>query len=112
MGMVNQLFPQGMTKVTLADFKTPPADGAQLTSTSPASAAAGLHSGDVIVAIDGYLVHNDQQYQYVRGLTADPKLQLIVWNAQGYREIAASAPERRFNVGLKTYKHGSQVSTK
>ena len=103
-GMVKQLFPEGMTKVTLADFKATPDEGEQLTSTSPSSAAAGLQSGDVIVALDGYLVRNDEQYLYVRSLTADPKMQLIVWNPQGYREIAASAPERRFNVDLKTYK--------
>jgi len=102
-GLVNQVFPSGMTKVTLPDFSAPPADGTLLTSTSPASTAAGLQAGDVIVALDGYLVHNEGQYEFVRGLTDDPKMQLIVWKGNGYREIAASAPRRRFNVSIATY---------
>jgi hypothetical protein len=101
--MAGSIFPTGMTKVTFADFKAAPSDGTMLTSTSEASEAVGLRAGDVIVALDGYLVRSENQYLFVRGLTEDPKMQIIVWNSQGYREIAVSAPQRRFGVGLKTY---------
>ncbi len=101
--VIRNTFPGGLQKVTLADFQQPPEDGTALTSGSRNATNAGLSMGDVIVAIDGYSVHNEKQYLYVRALSDDPTLQLIVWNAKGYREIAASVPERRFNVTLKDY---------
>jgi hypothetical protein len=93
-----------LQKVALAEFQGPPDDGVLLTSSSSIAMAAGVYLGDIIVAIDGYRVHSEKQYLYVRGLSDDPKFQLIVWNAKGYREIAANVPGRRFNLELADYR--------
>jgi len=102
-----EAFPGGLTKTVLADFKIPPEDGTTLTSNSASANAAGLHAGDVIVAIDGYRVRTQAQYSFIRGLTEDPNLHLIVWNARGFRELAAKVAGRRFNVDLADY-HGGK----
>jgi hypothetical protein len=98
-----QAFVATLTKVAMADFKEPPVDGAVLTSTSPKATEAGLRVGDIIVALDGYRIRTGGQYIRVSGLTEDPKMQLIVWNSAGYREVSAQVPGRHFDFVLRDY---------
>jgi hypothetical protein len=100
-----KLFPNGMEKVSLADLKTPPEDGVSVTSTSYKSAAMNVRAGDVVVAIDGIRVHDEEQYYFARGLKTDSKFQLIVWNrGSGYHEVNANVPGRRFGVDMADYR--------
>ena len=100
---VGKLFPDGVEKVSLKDFKDAPADGALIKGDSQLLADAGLKSGDVIVAATGMRVHNLDQYTYARDVDDDPELDLIVWHDGAYKEVKSSVPHHRFGVDLGVY---------
>ena len=97
------LFPNRMKKVTLEDFKDAAVSGVEITSTSYELNRHSIREGEVIVALDGIQVENQQQYFAVRGMKPDAPLQLILWNGSEYREIEASVPDRRFGCDLGDY---------
>jgi tetratricopeptide (TPR) repeat protein len=100
----SKVFPNGVEKVGLGDFSGAPADGVLLEEESGLLRAAGLKSGDVIVASYGVRVHNVAQYNYQRDNSNDPELDLIVWQSDGYHEIKASPPNHRFGVDIGDYR--------
>ena len=97
-------FPNGFEKVRLADFSAAPNDGVLFKENSELLQAAGLKSGEVIVAIYNTRVHNQAQYEYLRDNNTNPELVLIVWQGDGYHEVKASPPEHRFGVDIGTYR--------
>jgi tetratricopeptide (TPR) repeat protein len=97
------VFPEGMEQVSLKNFGNAPKDGMFVDGENAATARAGLHRGDVIVALNGIRVHSKDQYVFVRGLGDEPQLNLIVWQGKQYREIKATPPKRTFGVNLPTY---------
>jgi tetratricopeptide (TPR) repeat protein len=101
-GAISALFPRGIEKAVLADFKDPPRDGAMFTSNSPKLQQALLKVGDVVVAIDGSRVHTQEQYVFVRELSNDPRMKLIVWSGAFYREMDVT--QRRFDCQLSTFR--------
>lgn len=99
-----KVFPGGMTKVTLADFKTAaPRRGVLIDGTSPKMTPFGLREGMVIVAMNGIRTDTFTQYQLVRALTSEPLIRLIVWDGAAYRVSEGSLPGRRFGVDMKDY---------
>ncbi len=102
---ITSLFPRGVEKVKLEDFKSPPTDGVVFTSSSDILQSAGLHKGDVIVAVYGIRIYDRFQYSYGRDLYATPELDLIVWiqNEHTYREIKSSPPRHMFGTTINTY---------
>ena len=100
----NTLFPNGKKKVTLRDFHGAPADGVSLLEESELMRAAGLKKDDVIVALHGVRVSNQEQYTYLRDLQTSSELDLIVWDGASYRSVKSSPPNRRFGVNLGDYK--------
>lgn len=99
----NKAFPNGFEKVRLADFTAAPTDGVLFKEDSDLLQAAGMKSGDVIVAIYGVRIHNQAQYEYLRDNNTNPELVLVVWQGNGYHEIKASPPEHRFGVDIGSY---------
>jgi tetratricopeptide (TPR) repeat protein len=97
------LFPGGMEKVSLADFKGPPKDGILIKQRTPLESAAGLDRGDVIVGVYGIRVHNYAQYACARYFRDTPELDLIVWHANAYHEFKPSFPDHRFQADLEDY---------
>jgi len=95
---VSKIFSDGIEKVSLKDFSSPPTDGTLIRQNNELLAAAGLKSGDVIVAVYGVRVHNFAQYCYGRGLKDTPELDLIVWQGDGYREFKPAPPNRLFGA--------------
>ena len=100
---LGKLFPKGIEKASLGDFQGPPADGTLIQEENDLIRAAGLHQGDVVVAINGIRDHNFLQYNYARDSSANPELDLIVWQGQRYNEIKASPPNHRFGVAFGDY---------
>jgi tetratricopeptide (TPR) repeat protein len=100
---LNKLFPKGMAKVSLADFKAPPVDGVSFQEQNALMESVGLKKGDVIVAVYGVPIHNVTQYTYGRSLKETPALDLIVWQGDAYREITASPPKHLFGVNIDNY---------
>jgi tetratricopeptide (TPR) repeat protein len=95
---LKELFPQGLEPVSLSDFSAPPSDqnGLRIPQTTQKFVRFGVTVGDVIVAIDGYRIGNENQYLCVRGFTDDPNMTVIVWRAGRYREIKGLFKRRRF----------------
>jgi tetratricopeptide (TPR) repeat protein len=100
---INKLFPKGVEKVSLADFKSRPTDGVVFMQQNTLMESSGLRKDDVIVAVNGIRVHNTIQYMYARNLRSSLELDLIVWQGDSYREVTASPPEHRFGVRVETY---------
>jgi hypothetical protein len=99
-------FPNGMRKVTLKDFTAPPERGARFRGTNEKTALYNLESTDVIVALDGYQVEGELQYNLVWEHTSGggPELTLIVWDGTTFTERKGSPPGRRFGLYLADYK--------
>lgn len=102
---INTLFPRGIQKVKLEDFQSPPTEGVVFTGDSSLLRAAGLHPGDVMVAVYGVRIYDKYQYQYGRQIHSTPELDLIAWiqNDHAYREIKCSPPDHRFGAPVDTY---------
>ena len=103
---IGKLFPQGMEKVKLDDFHSPPTDGVVFTDESDLLRAAGLSKGDIIVAVYGIRVHDSPQYNYGRKLSSTPELDLIVWQQRdhAYHEIKCNPPNHLFGVRIDNYR--------
>jgi len=102
---IKKFFPKGIEHVSLADFgNTPPSDGTWVRGENNLTKAAGLKTGDVIVAVYGMRVHNFKQYMFGREWETGPALDLIVWQGDGYHNITANLPDdHRFGVDFDNY---------
>jgi tetratricopeptide (TPR) repeat protein len=100
---LGKLFPNGIEKVSLADFHGPPTDGVLIQGQNSLLLSAGLRAGDVIVALGGNRTHTFAQYSYLRDAQSDPIMDLIVWQGDAYHEIRAVPPNHRFNVDFGDY---------
>jgi tetratricopeptide (TPR) repeat protein len=100
---LGKIFPKGVEKVSLADFKSAPGNGVLVKTENNLITAAGMNQGDVIVALDGVRVHNFQQYDFERTESAVPVMDLIVWHGNAYHELQASPPNHRFSVDFGDY---------
>ena len=74
-----------------------------LGSENEATQEAGLHKGDVIVALNGIRIHNKDQYLFAWVMSNEPELDLIIWQKNHYREIKASPPDRSFGANFTDY---------
>lgn len=101
--LVTKTFPQGLRKVTLAEFKDKPARGAVFTSHSTLTQQYQINPCTVIVALDEHAIESMAQYEFVRALSPNAPLQLILWDGSTYRELTAQVPERRFQCGMESY---------
>jgi tetratricopeptide (TPR) repeat protein len=100
---LNKLFPKGVEKVSISDFKSRPTDGVILMGQNALMDSVGLRKDDVIVAVNGLRVHDVTQYMYGRNQRSSLELNLIVWQSDAYHEVTASPPKHRFGVNINTY---------
>jgi len=100
---IGKFFPNGLEKVQLANFKSPPNDGVLVKTATTLALTSGLKAGTVIVAVYGIRTHNFEQYQLGREINNDPVLDLIVWQDNSYKEIKASPPNHRFGGDFGDY---------
>jgi len=100
---LKRIFPNGLEKVTFADFHGPPTDGVLIEEQTDRLTEAGLKTGDVIVAVYGIRVHNFAQYACGRALSEAPALDLIVWQGSAYHELKPSPPDHRFGGNFGDY---------
>jgi len=100
---VGKLFPKGMEKVSLSDFKGPPIDGVAFSGGSPAMYTNHMQMSDVIVAVYGVRVHGMAQYTFARTLKDTLELDLIVWQGDAYHELRPYVPGHLFGVNIADY---------
>lgn len=104
--LLKKLFPDDLKEVTLSDFKTVPKKGVIITSSSKKLNSYNLSRGDIIVALDGYLIETLEQYNAVRSFKDDEKIEFIIWlhGEKSYRHVKAKLADRKFGVCIETYK--------
>ena len=100
---LKKLFPRGIEKIAFVDFHNAPADGVSVRQQNALLTAAGLRTGDVIVALNGTRTRTFAQYMYVRDSLAGPEMDLIVWQGSAYHEMKASPPSHKFGVDFADY---------
>jgi len=97
------IFPSGLKKVTILSFTAKPASGCHLVSGGVQSQLAGLQIGDIIVALDGIQVENEEQYLFADATGSESRMTWIIWRDRSYHEISAWVPERKMDARLRTY---------
>jgi tetratricopeptide (TPR) repeat protein len=98
-----ELFPAGIHPVALAQLAGKPTHGVLVQGANDLSQRYGLQPGAIIVGLDGKRVDNMPQYMYVRGLSATPMLDLLVYQDGRYQEIHANVPGRQFGLRFVTW---------
>lgn len=81
-----QVFPEGMKKVTLANFSGPPKSGLEITYENAVANKSPLKAKTVVVAVNGYAVNDKDQWDTVRGLGGKPTVWVIYWDGKEYKE--------------------------
>ncbi|HEX7653733.1 MAG TPA: hypothetical protein VF607_09515, partial [Verrucomicrobiae bacterium] len=97
------VFPQGRESVSLKSFSGLPQDGVYIGSETDSLLAAGMHQGDVIVALNQVRTHNFNQYMAVRGGLTNHDMHFIVWQKDGYHEITAAPAGHLFGANFYDY---------
>ena len=90
---LRRLFPGGLQRARLGDFKTPaPFGGGYWMPADPGFQfeQMGVKGGDVVVAIDGFRVASRDQYVTVRSFTDAPEVDLIVFRQGHFLELKGS----------------------
>jgi hypothetical protein len=93
--------PAGLEPFARGTLAAPPTDGVVVRKENDNTKRWGLHWGDVIVALDGYRVHDLRSYDVVNALSLEPRLRLVVWHGGHYSEVAAELWDRRFRVDMQ-----------
>jgi tetratricopeptide (TPR) repeat protein len=81
----------------------PPADGVHVASLGLSARRLGLALEDVVVALDGWRVHNTDQYEIVKWITETDDMHLLVWRDGKYVEVRAKVPRRTWQVRILDY---------
>ncbi len=84
------LFPEGIQRVSLADFKLKPSLGVFVDNDAKGFIRRGVPAGSVIGALDGQAVSNKAQYEALRGLRTDISRRIILWDGAKWREVEGS----------------------
>jgi hypothetical protein len=71
-----------------------PTRGVHVESGSASATSAGIRSGDIIVAVDGWRVENVRQYRAVRAFPLDGGFTLTLWRVDGLHEVEIA--DKRF----------------
>ncbi|HSI09625.1 MAG TPA: hypothetical protein VK985_13640 [Rariglobus sp.] len=100
---LSAVFPGGLKKVQVADFKSAPKKGVLIAGSSRQLVPFGLRPDMVIVALNGIRTDTFGQYCLVRELADDPQMSLIVWDGSHYRLSEGSLPGRKFGIDMVDY---------
>jgi tetratricopeptide (TPR) repeat protein len=95
---LQRVFPGGLQKVTLAELKLPPPmrGAVKITGKFQRSTRFGMQKDDVVVAVNGYRVSNDPQYDCLWTFNDDGEGTVIVWRKDHYLEIKRRLPRARY----------------
>ena len=99
------MFPQGLQKVTAADFAAGAAPDRGLIVEGPNDrfAAAGVREGDLLVAADGYRVRDYNQWRVATGFSRDPAMSFVVYREGRYTSVSGRFPGRALSRYLREW---------
>lgn len=93
-------FPDGLQKADLSKFKAPPVVGNKIAKCDYYPKSRGLDKDQIIVALNGYKIDNNKQYQVIRQMALSPILKFIVWDGTEYKEIVAESVNEEHRIGI------------
>ena len=96
--------PPGLEPFDRASLPASPRDGVVVKSVNDNTKRYEILWGNVIVAVDGFRVHDYEAYNVVRALSQSPKMKLVVWRGASYDEIDVELWDRLFRVEMETLK--------
>jgi hypothetical protein len=103
---IGETFPQGLQKVQLSNFSTPPTDGVLIKKGDELCPDSPLVKDAVIVAVNGYRVHSETQFHVVRNLPNSEFLTAIIWDGNHYIEARKPIVNGNlFGLSIGDYKH-------
>jgi tetratricopeptide (TPR) repeat protein len=101
---IAQLFPDGLRRYEAAAYRIPPKQGVFIYGQSADSTRADVRPGDVVIALDGWLVDNPKQYAAVRGFVEDAPLNLTIWrDGTGVIRRSGTFKDRLMGIELRPY---------
>lgn len=99
------IFPSGLKKRTLADYKSAPTKGMRITYEDKLSENHDLARNSIVVAVNGIEIDNKPQAFFLENLSTDPYLTFIVWDGKKYLETKTLAIQNRTpDVSFETFK--------
>jgi hypothetical protein len=99
-----KIFPKGLERIEIAHLDGHPEDGVSILTGSGTIQSLGLRSGDIIVGLDGWRVHNLRQYRAIAWFYAGvPEIKLVAWHYPGYTEANGRLHPRDLGVEMRSY---------
>ncbi|MBS1955197.1 MAG: tetratricopeptide repeat protein [Cyanobacteria bacterium SZAS-4] len=98
--LIKSTFPDGIHKVELSQCKAPPVVGNKIIKCEYYPESIGFAKDNIIVALNGYRIDNNPQYQIIRQMALTPALKFIVWDGKQYKEIAAESVNDENRIGI------------
>jgi tetratricopeptide (TPR) repeat protein len=84
-----RIFPEGLERVSISELTAPPppGQGVRVSGRSHRTTQFGLMKDDVVVALNGYRVTTDPQYQLLWTFDDRPEATVIAWRRDRYVEV-------------------------
>jgi tetratricopeptide (TPR) repeat protein len=101
--LVAKHFPRGLEKVDSALEKGPPRRGVLLPKATHEMARAGIDQRAIVVAVDGYRVEDTTQFHFIRAMTPNGPVPLVVYQKGRYETRTLDLVNRYFGVDLGNY---------
>jgi tetratricopeptide (TPR) repeat protein len=96
--------PPGLEPFDRASLPPSPRDGAVFKGANDNTKRFGIAWGNVVVAVDGFRVHDYSSYDVLRALSQSPRMRLVIWRGKSYDEVEVELWDRRFRVDIEDYK--------
>jgi tetratricopeptide (TPR) repeat protein len=101
--LIAKHFPRGLVKVDSAQEKNPPRMGVTLPKATPEMTRAGIEQRAIVVAVDGFRVENTTQFHFIRAMTPDGPVALVVYQKAAYETRILTLVNRYFGLPLEDY---------
>ena len=87
-------YPEGPQRLVMHALPATPKDGVRFWMFGSRMAALGLEPTDIIVGVDGWRVHDTEQYHVASRLTFDERMTFTVFRHGRYQDVSVRVPER------------------
>jgi hypothetical protein len=103
--------PSGLESFERAALPPSPLDGVVIKGANDNTKRYEIQGGSVIVALDGFRVHNTAGYHAVKALSQSPRMKLVIWRGKSYDEIEVELWDRKFRVEIDSFEPAGSPPT-
>ncbi len=98
------IFPDGVSRVDMSKLVDAPRGGLELTAAGVRMTRAGLAAGDVIVAVDGIDVRNDDQFRMAWNMDRAAQVAVIIWREGKYVTVQGLMRDYGATLSVRAYR--------